>query len=283
MNIAILGNGFISKYLRYRGHDGDGVWVLNQTDDQYHVPGKLSEFIKQHSVEVVINTCGYTGFPNVDACEDNKAKATLYNITIPLQIEAECKATGTKFINISSGCIYTGYEPQAYTEDDYPNFGITNEESSFYSKTKHLCEMFLDSEFTNTIRIRMPISSSMDHKNLISKLLKYHKLIDFVNSKTDVLRLGEFVFAVAHNFKPGIYNAVHSNALSTKRVIEIMKEYDLENPNWEFIDYDDLPIKANRSNCVLSNTKATQDFNFDFGDEEYYIRLNCSVLQRNGA
>ena len=39
-----------------------------------------------------------------------------------------------------------------------------------------------------------------------------------------------------------------------------------------------LDIKCNRSNCELSNEKAKNDFNFDFGDEEYYLRLNASLI-----
>jgi len=280
MNIAILGTGFIGKYLQSFLADKHFTYLLNQTDDQYHVSGRLRKFIKAHKIDAVVNTCGYTGYPNVDACEDSKASCTYYNITVPLIIEEECKAANAKFINVSSGCIYTGYDKD-YTEEDEPNFGISNPDSSFYSKTKHLSEMFLDKDFTNIIRIRMPVTSRMDHKNLLSKLAKYDNIIDFKNSKTDVTKLCQFVEVVAENFKPGIYNAVHSNTLTTKEVTDIMTEYGVKNDNWKFVPYEDLPIKANRSNCVLDNSKAKRDFNFDFGDEEYFVRLNASILGRS--
>ena len=138
--------------------------------------------------------------------------------------------------------------------------------------------MMLDDQFTNIIRIRMPIEDKLSPKNLLTKLLKYDFLIDFVNSKTDVYKLSEFVFAVVENFKAGIYNAVHSNPLSTKDVVEILKEYELVNENWNFIPYDELDIKANRSNCVLNNDKSYDDFNFEWGDEETYLRLNASLI-----
>ena len=280
MNIAILGAGFIGNYVKEYISQKHLAYLLNQTDDKYIVPGRLREFIKTHKIDVVINTCGYTGYPNVDGCEDNKPQCTFYNINLPLIIEDECKAANVNFINISSGCIYTGYDKD-FTEEDKPNFGIHNPDSSFYSKTKHLSEMFLDKDFTNIIRIRMPVTSRMDHKNLLSKLKKYDNIIDFKNSKTDVGRLCEFVEVVAENFKPGIYNAVHGKTLSTKEVTDIMTEYGLQNDKWKFVPYEDLPIKANRSNCILDNNKAKRDFDFDFGDEEYYIRLNCSILQQS--
>ena len=71
---------------------------------------------------------------------------------------------------------------------------------------------------------------------------------------------------------------MHSNPLSTKDVVEILKEYELVNENWNFIPYDELDIKANRSNCVLNNDKSYDDFNFEWGDEETYLRLNASLI-----
>jgi UDP-glucose 4,6-dehydratase len=279
MNIGILGNGFIGNYVKdFLIKQGHTVRLFSQPIDRYHVPGRLYVAIKQHEIDTIINTAGYTGVPNVDACEDEKDICTLYNITVPLIVESACKDAEVNFINVSSGCIYTGYDKD-YTEEDEPNFGINNADSSFYSKTKHVSEMFLDTKFTNIIRIRMPITGRMDHKNLLSKLKNYDNIINFKNSKTDVTRLCEFIEVVAKNFKPGIYNAVHNKTLTTKEVTDIMTEYGLQNDNWKFVPYEDLPIKANRSNCVLDNSKAKRDFNFDFGDEEDFIHENCKSLQ----
>lgn len=287
MKILILGKGFISEYLVNYLNDTDhsvdcysreeldysnDVTLYNKIVDQTEFGDAFEE-----GYSVVINTAGFTGSPNVDECELRKAECFDLNVKLPKTIEGVCKASGINFINVSSGCIYTGYDKD-YTEEDEPNFGMYNNEASFYSKTKHACELTLDNSFTNTIRIRMPITSKDDHKNLLCKLKKYDNIIDFKNSKTDVTKLCEFIKVVVENFKPGIYNAVHNNTLTTKEVTEIMAEYGLQNDNWEFVPYEDLPIKANRSNCVLDNSKAKRDFDFDFGDEEHYVRLNSSII-----
>ena len=136
----------------------------------------------------------------------------------------------------------------------------------------------LDTNFTNIIRIRMPIENKLTDKNLINKLYKYCNLVDFVNSKTDIRKLCQFISVVIDNFKAGIYNVVHDNALATHQVIDILKEYGIENKKWKFIDYKNLDVKCNRSNCVLSNEKAKIDFDFDFFDEEYYLRMNASLI-----
>lgn len=283
MKVLLLGKGFISKYIK-DFLDGSGYKVLNlsREDYDYHDEVKLDELLygyKGDRYDVVINTAGFTGKPNVDQCEEKKDECFYYNVTLPKLIETQCKKHDKKFIHISSGCIYTGYEKE-YTEEDEPNFGMFNNDASFYSKSKHACELMLDKNFTNIVRIRMPIEDKLSDKNLLTKLLKYDYLINFVNSKTDVYKLSEFVGEVVRDFKPGIYNAVHSNPLSTKEVVEILKDYNLVNEKWNFIPYDELDIKANRSNCVLSNHKSSTVFNFDWGDEEVYLRLNASLIEK---
>ena len=283
MKILLLGKGYIGKYFEeYLSGCGHKVIHISRNEVDYHDEVKLDELLygyKGTRCDVVINTAGFTGKPNVDQCEDKKEDCFNYNVKLPKLIETGCKKHELKFIHISSGCIYTGYD-KVYKEDDVPNFGVYNGESSFYSFTKHAGELLLDKKFTNIIRIRMPISDKLDSKNLMSKLLKYDHIIDFANSKTDVFKLSEFVNIVVENFKPGIYNAVHSNPLTTKEVVEIMKEFGIENKKWTFIPYAELDIKANRSNCVLDNSKSERDFNFDWGDEEVYIRLNASLIQK---
>ena len=286
MKFLILGKGYIGKklfdYLTSQKHDVSIVSreELNYGGREYFYQSLINNKGKTKSFpDTIINTAGFTGKPNVDECELKKAKCYELNAILPKDIEIVCKELDIDFIHISSGCIYTGYKKH-YTEEDEPNFGLFDNDSSFYSKTKHAGEIGLDKDFTNIIRIRMPIEDTLSNKNLLSKLLKYENLIDYKNSKTDVYTLCEFVETVADNFKAGIYNAVHSNALSTKEVTEIMKKYNLYNSKWSFVEYKKLDIKCNRSNCILTNKKAKEDFGFDWGDEEYYIEQNCKKIRK---
>ena len=97
------------------------------------------QYIKDNRPDIIINACGYTGRPNVDACEDDKADCWDLNVNLPVNISTICKLYSIPFIHVSSGCIYTGYDKE-YTEEDEPNFGIGSDDSSWYSKTKHACE-----------------------------------------------------------------------------------------------------------------------------------------------
>jgi dTDP-4-dehydrorhamnose reductase len=277
METLILGKGYVGTHLY--NHFKGSADIMSKSELNYHDEETLYNFLLDTDIKTVISTVGFTGKPNVDQCEEKKEECFKLNVIIPKIIENVCKALDINLIHISSGCIYTGYD-KIYTEEDTPNFGFYDKSSSFYSNTKHLSELILDPSYTNIIRIRMPVEGKLTDKNLLTKLLKYDSIIDYANSKTDLKRLCEFVETVKDNFKSGIYNAVHSNALTTREVVKILKEYNLVNENWKFVPYEVLKIKANRSNCVLSNEKALRDFNFDFGDEEYYIKLNASLIER---
>lgn len=277
METLILGKGYIGTHLfQYFNGNAD---ILSKAELDYHNEESLYNFLLNTDIKTVISTVGFTGKPNVDECEDKKDECFKLNVLVPKTIENVCKSLDLNFIHVSSGCIYNGYD-KIYTEEDTPNFGFYDRYSSFYSNTKHLSELILDKDFTNIVRIRMPIESKLTDKNLLTKLYKYPQLIDYANSKTDILSLCQFIDKVKDNFKAGIYNAVHSNALTTREVVKILKEYGIENKDWKFVPYEILKLKAHRSNCVLSNQKAKDDFDFDFGDEELIIRLNASIIGR---
>ena len=54
----------------------------------------------------------------------------------------------------------------------------------------------------------------------------------------------------------------NSEPLETAGVVELMKEYELENPNWSWVDIEELDLAAGRSNCVLDTTKVKEEYGF---------------------
>src|ERR1700683_2509180 len=126
----------------------------------------LLEFLKSKKPEFVINAAGYTGKPNVDACELDKAGTLIGNALLPQTIAHACAALKIPWGHVSSGCIFSGAKvvesgktrtekdftkpdlrslveksPQAihgFTETDTPNFSFRDGPCSFYSGTKAL-------------------------------------------------------------------------------------------------------------------------------------------------
>lgn len=259
MKVLILGEGFIGLSLyQYLASNNIDVTVLNQAKLNYTDRKIFFNFISNADYTCIINCCGYTGSPNVDACEIEKDKCLFYNVSLPAQINNICSQLGIKFINVSSGCIYTGYEKE-FTEKDEPNFGLYNNDSSYYSFTKHMCETVLKNSDAITLRIRMPFNSDMVSKNLIYKILKYDNIIDYKNSGTNIDNLNEFILKLMLHKDflkiKGPLNVVNPGYITGKMISEYLSFHNIVNKNWKIVDITDLKITAQRSNCILSDKK----------------------------
>jgi len=112
----------------------------------------------------------------------------------------------------------------------------------------------------------------LHERSYITKIYKYDNLIDMVNSKTYIPQLLDFIeYFISKGYEAKdkeLLNFVNSEPLSTKKVTELMKQFEITNPNWEWVHFCDLDVKANRSNCVLSSDKLLEQYGFDIWSEE---------------
>jgi 3,5-epimerase/4-reductase len=259
MQTLILGKGFIGTHLAHFFHKKNIPYInVSQKELNYVDPDVLDRYLSEHRTNIkwVISAFGYTGIPNVDACEDNKELCYNYNVLYPLNVIKGCEKYGIPVIHVGSGCVYTGYEKR-YTEDDKPNFGIFSDSSSYYSKCKHIFETIAINHNCYTFRIRIPFTSDTSAKNYFIKLLKYDTLINENNSITSITDFNEFVLKfINHNTVPfGIYNIVNPDPVKAEEIVSLLEKHNLKNPSWNFINIENLNTKANRSNCVLSTKK----------------------------
>ena len=289
--VVILGNGYLGKKTNNLFVDKFNINdVKHLYTYSYQNPEELKhtlfrdirdEFINT-GTKWLINCVGYTGSPNVDGCESNKQITWDLNVTLPTILAQFCTEQNIKLINITSGCIYTD-TIHPYKEDDIPNFGVDCGESSWYSKTKHALELCLQN-YNNVynLRIRMPICNDFNlSKNYLTKILKYNNLLEEVNSKTvieDLITCINKIITIG-NIPTGTYNCVNPEPLSTKQVCSILDKYNLWNPHWKFINYEELQehITAQRSNCILSTDKLKIN-NIELPTEEESLNR---ILQEN--
>jgi len=272
MKILVLGKGFIGERLSFFLAKAPNFEVHNVSVDilDYTNPEMLSMFLNYHAntqqFDKVIIAFGYTGTPNIDSCElpENKQLTYRNNVTIPNNIIDVVNQYGSSCIYIGSGCVYDGYDKE-YTETDEPNFGLYNNDSSFYSKTKHLAELTFGHK-CHIFRIRLPFTFIDVEKNLFNKLLKYEKTLDVLNSVTCVDDFYNFVynFLLLDNQSPlpfGPYNVVNPQPIKANEIVELMKEVNIPSvfdKKWNFIsDPAKFKFKANRSNTVLNTDLIT--------------------------
>lgn len=275
MKVLILGKGFIGSklgfFLQQKNVD---TFHISQQEIDYTQDKALSSLLRDYNFTHVVNCCGFTGTPNVDGCENNKSECWKLNVVTSQNIDALVNNYNKKIIHVSSGCIYTGYEKD-FTEEDEPNFGLFNPNSSFYSKTKHAFETLIDTTRSSILRIRMPVTPLKENKNYLYKLFKYDNLISYKNSITCIDDLNNLILSLINDFTPGILNAVNTTPITALEIVELFKKYNKVNPNWNFVEVKDLNIVANRSNCVLSTEKLKEkglEFSNTFETVEKYIQ-----------
>ena len=68
----------------------------------------LLPHLRRQRPTFVINAAGFTGKPNVDACETARADTLLGNTLLPQTIAHACAAAEIPWAHVSSGCIYAG-------------------------------------------------------------------------------------------------------------------------------------------------------------------------------
>jgi dTDP-4-dehydrorhamnose reductase len=280
---VILGKGFIGTHLsQYFKQNNIDHKIFSQSELDYTDPNTFKDFLDSNDKDIkwVINCSGYTGVPNVDACEDNKEFCYAYNVLYPMQVVKLCNQYKIPVIHIGSGCIYSGYEKE-FTEEDTPNFGIYSNQSSYYSKCKHVFETFAKEFNCYVLRIRIPFTDILTRKNYFSKLLNYDTLINELNSVTSLNDFDEFVVRFI-SIKPeyGIYNVVNPEPVKAEEVIEILKDNKILNSRWRFIELKDLNTKANRSNCVLTTDKI-KDLGLQLPNTRTSLLRDISTLARN--
>src|SRR5208283_3173347 len=78
----------------------------------------LTDFLRRTRPELLINAAGFTGKPNVDACEERRAETLQGNSLFPAMVAHACAALDIPFGHVSSGCIYAGAKIGGRVERD---------------------------------------------------------------------------------------------------------------------------------------------------------------------
>lgn len=267
MIILLGGSGYVgSAYRLFLEAKGLDYISLARSDLDYADADILLAFLRETNPEFLINCAGYTGKPNVDACESDKANCLFGNAVLPGRIAEACSAAGVPWGHVSSGCIYTGCRPDGsgFTEEDEPNFTFRQNNCSFYSGTKALGEEVLKGVDNVYIwRLRIPFDHSDGPRNYITKLLRYDQLLDATNS---ISHLGEFVastFACWEKQVPfGIYNVTNPGKITARQVVDLIQHSGVSYKKFEFfeseVDFMEKAAITPRSNCVMDSGKLSR-------------------------
>ena len=263
--IALIGaSGYLgSKFTEVLASRGLKFCGLSRTEVDYADASVLRDWMRVERPRFLINAAGYTGKPNVDACENHKAECLMGNAVLPGRIREVCEDLGVPWGHVSSGCTYSGRRSDGggWLEADSPNFSFRSLPCSFYSGTKALGEEVLDGASDCYLwRLRIPINHEQTPRNYLCKVLNYDRLLEAENS---VSHLDEFVGACLDCFEKGvdygIYNMTNPGAITTRQVTEWMLEEGITTKKFDFFEDEEAFMQeaatTPRSNCVLDSSK----------------------------
>ncbi len=107
---VLLGNrGYVGReFERQLTSRGCSFVPLGRGQCDLYDVAALAKRLLAEDASAVINCAGYTGKPNVDACELDKANCLAGNAVLPGVIAEACQELGIPWGHVSSGCIFTG-------------------------------------------------------------------------------------------------------------------------------------------------------------------------------
>jgi dTDP-4-dehydrorhamnose reductase len=289
--ILLLGaSGYIGEtFARELSRRGKPFKSLSRKELDYARFETLLKCLRDTRPEFLVNAAGYTGKPNVDACEIARADTLVGNTLLPQTIAQACAAADVPWGHVSSGCIFSGAKvsingqiraekdmtrgdlkalaagnPSAihgFTESDNPNFSFRDMPCSFYSGTKALGEEAIEGVGKSYIwRLRIPFDEYDNARNYLSKVQRYPKVYDNINSishRADFVKACLDLWDLRAPF--GTYNVTNPGWVTTRHVVEAIEKILKPQRRFEFWANDEefyrVAAKTPRSNCVLDISK----------------------------
>ncbi len=289
--ILLLGaTGYIGtafhEALRKRGEE---FTTLSRSQVDYTRFESLYQYLRDHKPSFIINAAGYTGKPNVDACETAKAATLQGNTLFPQTLAQMCAVLDIPWGHVSSGCIYSGCQVETdhgwvvekdmtkphvraladkspeklrgFDEAMPPNFSFRDEPCSFYSGTKALGEETISGVGRNYIwRLRIPFDEVDNARNYLSKIQRYAKVYDNLNSLSHRADFANScIDSWLHQIPFGTYNVTNPGFVSTSEVVDMIQAILKPGRRFSFWESDAEFYKTGaitpRSNCIMDSSK----------------------------
>ena len=229
------------------------VFPTSRADDIDGVAIDL-DHLKPNRVISFIGRTGGPGCNTIDYLEGKLEMNIRDNLFSPVVLMKLCEMYQIHFTYLGTGCIFSYDSPddEPFTEESKPNFF-----GSSYSIVKGFTDQ-LTILFPNVlnIRIRMPITSKDESKNFISKIIRYPRILNTLNSMTVLPDLFPILIGLIRTNRVGTVNLVNPGPTDHVAILELYKKYIDPNHTYTLIEESehDSMLKSKRSKNVLIPT-----------------------------
>jgi len=259
-----IGNQVYDLLVNSNNHE---IIVANERAENYK---ELEEEIKRvnptHVISLIGRTHGTIGekkYTTIDYLEQSgKLRENVRdNLYSPLVLAILCQRYNIHYTYLGTGCIFKydeehpfGKEENGFTENDTPNF-FESGYSTVKGYTDKLMHLFQDNVLN--VRIRMPITSDLNPRNFITKIITYEKICSVLNSMTVLPELLPLMLDMAERKVTGTINLTNPGLISHNEILEMYKEIVDPNFTWNnfTIEEQNKILAAGRSNNYLDTTR----------------------------
>ena len=243
---------------------------ISRVDDIENLYKEIRNIRPSHIISFIGRTHGTINdkvYTTIDYLEQSgklneNIKDNLYS---PLNLAIISKELNIHFTYLGTGCIFKfdenhpfGEEKNGFSEKSLPNFF-----GSSYSIVKGYTDrlmMFFDNVLT--LRIRMPITGSVNTRNFITKITTYDKICSVPNSMTVLPELLPKIIDMMDTNKTGILNFTNPGLISHNEILEMFKE--IVDPTFEWknfsVEEQRQILACDRSNNYLDTTRLENFF-----------------------
>jgi len=167
--------------------------------------------------EAVVNASAFIPNPTVDACKNYPNETIVGNVLFPDSLSVMCDYFGIPLFHLSTGCIFD--EQREYSEDEPPTRGYDGY-CGFYVGTKLLAERLVrEFEQHYILRLRLPFDEVDHPRNYLTKLTKFDKVFEHVNSLTHRGDFAKWALDLWEKRAPfGTYHCVNTGQISATAV-----------------------------------------------------------------
>lgn len=258
MKLLVIGaDGMLGHVVKlYFTEQGNEVRVTSRNDtgdykfDATKNLHDLDSFIDDFRPDAVINCIGILN----KVAEENKALAVLVNSYLPHYLDELCTVKKTKFVHISTDCVFEGKSSGDYTEDSF------KDATSFYGQSKGL------GEFNNgqNLTLRTSIVGPDTNPNGIGLFQWFMNQQGETNGFNKVIWTGVTTIELAKAIEKALINN-----LSGLRHVVNNQNIDKFSLLTLFKDHFHKNITINPKSDYVSNKSLTRTTDFDFEVPSY--------------
>jgi 3,5-epimerase/4-reductase len=269
MKVLLYGrNGWIGNQVyELLVNNNHEVVIANERAENYkELEEEIKRVVPTHVISLIGRTHGTIGdkkYTTIDYLEQpGKLRENVRdNLYSPVVLAILCQRHNIHYTYLGTGCIFKydeehpfGEEVNGFRENETPNF-FESGYSTVKGYTDKLMHLFEDNVLN--IRIRMPITSDLNSRNFITKIITYEKICSIPNSMTVLPELLPLMLDMAEKKVTGTVNLTNPGLISHNEILEMYKEIVDNNFTWNnfTVEEQNKILAAGRSNNYLDTTR----------------------------